>query len=242
LRNEKIKIGGRNPTEKVVQWILEEKLDYTPGAKHLYSDLGYILLGYIIETVTGKNLDVYWLEKVIQPLNLEDHFCFYPESSGLKNKVVTTGICPWSQEKLSGRVHDDNCRAMGGVAGHAGLFGTAEGIRRVCENIVSQAQGLSSHPGYDKRLLDKSLKKSPNTTWCLGFDSPSENSSSGKYLSKMSRGHLGFTGTSFWIDLKNNISIVFLTNRVLLSKQEDIQKIRPVVHNMVMEELLYENP
>ncbi|MCP3930669.1 MAG: serine hydrolase, partial [Bacteroidetes bacterium] len=226
--------------ETLIQWILAEKRAYPPGTQHLYSDLGFILLGYIIEKVSGTNLDSYWLKNIAQPLHVEKYFCFPQRNTGCKGNFVTTGVCPWSKKKLHGLVHDDNCRAMGGIAGHAGLFGTSEGILLLCENILLQEKGILSHPSYDNKIWKTVFKRLPSTTWCLGFDSPSENSSSsGKYFSKKSRGHLGFTGTSFWIDPENKICIVFLTNRVLLSKKEGIQKIRPLIHVIGMEELLF---
>ncbi len=226
--------------EKVLQWILEEKLLYQPGSKHQYSDLDFLLLGSILEEKTGKNIENYWCEKIILPLELESYFCFSGITASKNRKFAATGSCPWSRKELNGTVHDDNCRAMGGMAGHAGLFGRAEGVVSLCEHLFMQYKDAASHPSYANSWLRTILTKQGGSTWTMGFDTPSQPcSSSGRYFSEKSVGHLGFTGTSFWIDLEKGITVVLLTNRVLLKDEKrEIQSFRPQVHDSIMEEIL----
>ncbi|MDD3815021.1 MAG: serine hydrolase [Desulfocapsaceae bacterium] len=224
--------------------IIEEKLIYSPGTDFLYSDLGFILLGLIIEKVSGKKLEVYIQEKIYKPLNLQ-HSLFYGEKGSIeKQKYAATEICPWTGKMLTGVVHDDNCRAIGGVAGHAGLFGSIEGVVQWCEYLLSQIQGRTSHPSFGNEILRQATKKVGNSSWASGFDTPSiKGSSSGSFLSPLSVGHLGYTGTSFWIDPQKELVIVLLTNRVHTSanNNELIKKFRPFFHDTVIRCLQREN-
>ncbi len=221
--------------------ILTEKLQYPPGSDHVYSDLGYILLGAIIEEVSGLPLQVFWLDRIIKPLKLSKKFtlnenCLVKE----KDHFAATERCPWSGEMLSGWVHDENCRAIGGVAGHAGLFGTVDGVMQLCDHLVQQFRGDEVHPAYSNERLRLILTRRNGSTWACGFDTPSKRgSSSGNYFSEQSVGHLGFTGTSFWMDLSEGISVVLLTNRVHPTrKNEGIKTFRPIFHDTIMRYLL----
>lgn len=225
---------------KLKNWILRERLCFPPGTKNLYSDLGFLLIGFIIEEITGTPLDIYWKEKIATPLELQKGLFFS------KNKQLDISICAatdncLSSDKLTcGVVHDDNCRAMGGVGGHAGLFGTAPFLISFCEHLIKQYKGREEHPSYSSYLLRKLMRRFENSNWAYGFDSPTKNiSSSGIFFDEGSRGHLGFTGTSFWIDFEREISIVVLTNRVHLSADLDgIKEFRPRIHNAIMRSLL----
>ena len=223
----------------LVAWIMEENLLFTPGTEHIYSDLGFMLLGRIIEKVSGESLDEYWRRKIVLPLSLEKDLFFAGKQKIGSRVYVPTGKCVWSKTRLCGEVHDDNCRALGGVAGHAGLFGTAEAVLALCENIVLQYLGRRDHPSYSTHTLQSALKEKQGA-WRFGFDTPSAaKSSSGRYFSELSIGHLGFTGTSFWIDLPRGIAVVFLTNRVLGGADlNPIKKLRPLVHDTIMKDLI----
>jgi len=226
--------------DKIIKWILKENLESMPGEKNCYSDLGYILLGYIIEEKSGKSLDNYWKNKIIVPLSLEKKILF-PKKEDKKNRIfASTGYYPNEKERYTVLVNDNNSQALGGITGHAGVFGTVEGVLFLCENILLEWLNMSVHPSYSNKELRLALKKVKGHQWTAGFDTPSEaGSSSGKFFSCCSVGHLGFTGTSFWIDLTKKIIIVFLTNRVLWDdKNERIKKIRPLVHDLVMEKLI----
>lgn len=226
--------------EKLIQLILKENLLFKPGRDTLYSDLGFILLGFLIENLTGFPLDIFWNNEIVRPLALHEEL-FFANTQGLDSDVcVVTGRCGWSNRRLCGIVHDDNCRAMGGVAGHAGLFGTLSGVMSLTCNILRQVRGISRHPAYDNQIIKEFLTKKRGATRAYGFDIPSSaNSSSGKYFSEMSVGHLGFTGTSFWIDILRGSAVVLLTNRVLMGNDmQQIRKFRPLIHDTIMEYLL----
>ncbi|MGW8195081.1 MAG: serine hydrolase domain-containing protein [Desulforhopalus sp.] len=224
------------------EWILAEKIHFMPGTDTLYSDLGFIVLGRIVEILAGEPLDRYWERTIIRPLRLETGLFFAARRQMDAQVYVPTGSCPWSDMSLYGQVHDDNCRAMGGVAGHAGLFGTAGGVLALCRELLFQYGGDSSHPAYRREtLLDMfSIKKGE---WTFGFDTPTPPlSSSGKYFSSASIGHLGFTGTSFWIDLEKGRIVVLLTNRVFCGNNLLAMKtFRPLLHDIVMEDTM-KNP
>lgn len=233
------KVTQNQRMEKVIEWILSEKLSFQPGTNNLYSDLGFILLGKIIEKITGESLDQYWTKKVLRPLDLDNVLFFGNKQFERTPLFAETGTCPWSNKKLCGTVHDDNCRALGGVAGHAGVFGSTRGVLALCDNIEKQfgrdKQSQDYDPAYKRKILS-----SKYGNWIFGFDTPTTGiSSSGKYFSKQSIGHLGFTGTSFWIDVERGISIVLLTNRVVYADSLiPIKIFRPLLHDTIMEAII----
>lgn len=222
----------------VLEAILHDELAYTSGEKHVYSDLGYILLGRIVEKVSETPLQSLWKDSICAPLGLTEQL-FFPDYVNGKYDFAVTGNCPWSGEKLAGKVHDDNCRFLGGVEGHAGLFGTIEGVTGICEQLLISAKGFKDEKQFFKGLI-KWVKRIPGTNWSFGFDMVSSyGSSSGKYFSPESFGHLGFTGVSFWIDIERDIIIVFLTNRVLSPEDNSaIKKIRPELNDKIMKVLI----
>jgi CubicO group peptidase (beta-lactamase class C family) len=127
---------------------------------------------------------------------------------------------------------------MGGVAGHAGLFGTAQGVSRLCECLLDVWKGRCIHPAFDPVILRHALEaKNPQGVWSYGFDRPTPGaSSSGQFFSAASVGHLGFTGTSFWIDPVQNVVVVLLTNRVHPTRENiQIRSFRPWFHDQIME-------
>ncbi|RLD35233.1 MAG: serine hydrolase, partial [Bacteroidetes bacterium] len=199
----------------LLKLILEEPLVSSPGKIHLYSDIGFMLLGLIIEKISAESLDVLATDLIYRPLELENDL-FFPALNNIETNYASTVKCPWSGKMLSGIVHDDNCRSLGGVAGHAGLFGTIAGVLSICELFLDQwLEKENFHPKYSNRLLQRTLMPVGDSGSTMGFDMISEKgSSSGKYFSKKSVGHLGFTGTSFWIDPVKGCIAVLLTNRV----------------------------
>jgi serine-type D-Ala-D-Ala carboxypeptidase len=162
-------------------------------------------------------------------------------------KVVATGrifaateYCPWRNRLLIGEVHDENAYCLGGVAAHAGLFGTAHGVYRLLTFLWEVYAGRVTNPFFSAETVREFWREQSlvtGSTWRLGFDSPSpQNSSAGKYFSPRSIGHLGFTGTSFWFDLDQEILIILLTNRVYPTREnERLRNFRPLLHNLVME-------
>ncbi len=236
--HELIKIPQKERKKHLLQKLLAEKLSPLSEQNNTYSDLGFILLGLIIEKVTGKCLDELARTLIYLPLELQNDLIFPGLNLKRDKQYVSTENCLWSDKMLCGRVHDDNCRAVGGVAGHAGLFGTVEGVVAFCEHLLDQWKGRGHHPAYSNKLLRMILTRVNGSAWTMGFDTVSEKgSSSGNYFSKESVGHLGFTGTSFWIDPEKECIAVLLTNRVHPSRENwKIKAFRPVFHDMLLEE------
>jgi CubicO group peptidase (beta-lactamase class C family) len=227
--------------ETLLQLIVDEDLVYRGGTQCAYSDLGYILLGCIVEKVTGKPLDTVFQELIAAPLGVADDILYLPLHEQILDpqRVAATENCPWRNRILRGEVHDEHCWLMGGVSGHAGLFGRGEGVLKLCGEILDMYTGCDARLAFQK-TLQKGLQREYNhSTWCLGFDAPSkEGSSGGDFLSAASRGHLGYAGTSFWIDPEKKLVMVLLTNRVHPSRDNNkIRHFRPYFHNRVIEEL-----
>lgn len=207
-----------------------------PGKRALYSDLGFILLDWIIEIAAGKPTDVLFQQRIAKPLGLKN--LFYID---LKKRSKTRGCdfaaterCPWRGRTLVGEVHDDNTFAMGGVSGHAGLFGDAGSVARVAAAWLDSYRGRASifSPELTKRFWRRS--EVSGSTRTLGFDTPAAESR----LGPRSVGHTGFTGTSLWIDPDRELIVVLLTNRVHPTREnEGIKEFRTKVHNLVVEGL-----
>lgn len=216
-----------------------------PGRKALYSDLGFILLGEAVERLSGKSFDRFCRNEIFEPMGLS--FTFFvdlnsPESRpGAGLTMAATEDCPWRGKILCGEVHDDNACAMGGVAGHAGMFSSASDVHCFIRFLGRCLDGAEPEflPAPVVREFLEAERTLPGQTHVLGWDTPSpEGSSSGRHFSPRTVGHLGFTGTSIWWDLERDIHVVFLTNRVHPSRNNPaIRKFRPLVHDAVMEGL-----
>jgi len=236
----------KSPLEKrkdlLFDLLMDEPFCYVPGESFLYSDLGFMLLGLIVEELAGMDMDEYLSLKILQPLGLGDQLFFnrVGERGEGEKRYAPAENCPWRDRVLYGEVSDENCWALGGVAGHAGLFGDAQGVLYLVALILDIWKGRASHPNIESADLCEFLKRRTDiegNTWALGFDTPSPGgSSSGRYLSSTSVGHLGFTGTSFWIDPERELAIVLLANRVHPSREnERIKEFRPFIHDRIVE-------
>ncbi len=232
-------------TDVISQRVLEEPLEVPPGTDEIYSDLGFLLLGSILERVSGLPLDRLFQEEIAQPLGLSRiGYRRVKGDPGVRvgegEAIAATEDCPWRRRILAGEVHDENCRLVGGVGGHAGLFSTAADLDRI---VVEIFQGLRNRSGLFAAGSLKTFfqrQDAPSRgTWALGWDTPSEkDSASGRYYSKNSFGHNGFTGTSLWLDCDRNVAVVFLTNRVHPSRENTaIRALRRQVHDAVFEEM-----
>ncbi len=218
--------------------IRREPLLFPPGARTLYSDLGFMLLGRVVEAVTGRPLDQAAAELVYRPLGLEGELFFLPAAAPRPARsFAATERCPFRGRLLCAEVHDENAWALGGVAGHAGLFGTAAGVFGLLEELRRARQGRG-------RLFSAAAAAAflrPRTAGgrALGFDVPQEpDPSCGRGFSPQSVGHLGFTGTSFWLDLERGLAVVLLTNRVHPSRENLlIRAFRPALHQAVVRAL-----
>ena len=214
-----------------------------PGSRALYSDVGFILLDWILERVCGQPTDGLFLEWLAKPLTLSSLFFVDLKAPDLAARVrqgrafAATERCPWRNRTLVGEVHDDNTYTMGGVSGQAGLFGTVEDVAAVAEAWLHSL--LSSSGLFDSRLVAQFWTKSavPGSTRALGFDTPSpRDSQAGGGFGPRTVGHLGFTGTSLWIDPDRELIVVLLTNRVHPTRaNEAIKGFRPALHERVAE-------
>ena len=233
--------------------ILQTPLLSTPGRVSFYSDLGFLLLGMLLERVLGAPLDQLASRFLFRPHG-QDQLGFMrletscdptippenPDARGLE--FAATEECPWRRRLLEGEVHDEHAFCLDGVAGHAGLFGTARGVLRVLSSLWQTYRGTGSGGPKQQQILKFFWTRQDQVrggTWALGFDTPSSTgSSSGIHFSKSSVGHLGFTGTSFWLDMERDVLIILLTNRVHPTRDHERMKaFRPLVHNLVMEAL-----
>jgi len=239
----KLPMGSRKDAS--MELIAREPLIYHTGKKELYSDLGFMILRQVVEHISGKQLGRFVDETVYKPLASDAGrgLFFAGTDSGLRlGRYAATEFCPWRNILLEGVVHDENAYVMGGVDGHAGLFGTAGCIYSLLSALLSAYHGFSSTHVFKKDLLKIFFKRQDNTEKTLGFDTPALNHSScGDIFSKKSVGHLGFTGTSFWMDLERSVIVILLTNRIHPSRDNTkIKAFRPEIHNIIMKSLLRE--
>jgi beta-glucosidase-like glycosyl hydrolase/CubicO group peptidase (beta-lactamase class C family) len=224
--------------KEIVARALAEPLVAEPGTKIEYSDIGFILLGEIVERVSGKSLDQFARERIFAPLGMNDSL--FTPSKNLRTRIAPTENDKEFRKRLvHGEVHDPNAWAMGGVAGHAGMFTTGADLAAFCQMMLNG--GIYAH----QRLLAQStvaqftrITTINGTGRTLGWDVPSDSSQSGRYFSARSYGHLGYTGTSMWIDAEKELFVILLTNRVFPSTEnEKIKDVRPAVHDAILEAL-----
>jgi CubicO group peptidase (beta-lactamase class C family) len=204
------------------------------GQTVLYSDLGFMILAWVVEHVAQRRLVV---DEIYQPLGINHLFFITHNIEHDRGTFAATENCPWRRKIIEGQVHDENAYAVGGIEGHAGLFGTADDINRLLIELLFTYHGRTSTGLFQQDLLHQFFKRLPGTDKALGFDTPSlTGSSCGRGFSPNSIGHLGFTGTSFWMDLERWVIVILLTNRVHPTRDnERIKKFRPKLHDTVME-------
>ena len=235
---------ARAHRQQAARLILQTPLVYPSSSRVLYSDLGFILLADILETQYQQSMDTLFLQRVVQPLGL----CAtaYRPLSGTSSlptcsaAYAATEACGWRQRLLSGEVHDENAWAMGGVAGHAGLFATAEDLWRFSQALWATVAGQCTW--LPASLLQESWQRQrnpPGTTRALGWDTPTPGkSSAGDFFPPRAFGHLGFSGCSLWIDLDRQVTVALCTNRVHPTRDaKGITDLRPAVHTLVMRAL-----
>ena len=214
------------------------ELDYEPGTKSVYSDYGMILLGEILERVAGQPMDVFLEKRVYGPLGMKDTG-FLPDDD-LLERIAPTEDDPWRGYMVRGEVHDENAHALGGIAPHAGLFSTATDLARFLQMILNG--GVFEHQRVVSREIVETWTRRagvPGSDRAIGWDTKSaENSSAGRYFSPDSFGHLGYTGTSMWVDPQRDLFVILLTNRVHPTRENNlIRQARPAVADAVVEAL-----
>jgi len=189
--------------------LLQAELVRAPGTIE-YSDLGFLILGHVLERLYGERLDVL-ATRLFERLGLNAQLAFKPPDHAT---VAPTERCPWRDRLIRGEVHDENASALGGVAGHAGLFGTLEGIRGYAKALLNGC--LHARPVVE--YLSREHARSDTERRGFGWVLMSPGWSGGDFLPAHSIGHTGFTGTGLWLDLEHMHSTVLLTNRVYPSR------------------------
>ena len=239
-------MASRGAKEFVYEEIHREKPESTPGTKANYSDLNFILLGEAVEQVSGVALNRFCRDKIFRPLELratdfiDISLVRTRRLEPVPEMFAPTSVCALRKRLLVGEVEDENAFAMGGVAGHAGLFAPVREVDRVAHELMRCYAGRSDFvPQKIVREFWTRDKAVQGSTWALGWDSPSpEYSSSGRHFSPEAVGHLGFTGTSIWIEPAREIAVSILTNRVHPKRDNQaIRDFRPKIHDLVMEAL-----
>ncbi len=238
-------VATEEGARRIVAMACEEPLLDAPGRVVTYSDVGYILLGEWLYRSSGRPLDRLFAEQIAVPLGLVDTGYMRADTGSTARSsaelacIAPTDHCPWRGRRVRGEVQDENAYAMGGVAGHAGLFSTAREVHRMASAFVGSSV---ANDGLFHRDLMRECFAGPGSvvsrsTWSLGWDTPTPGSSSaGRLISPRSFGHLGFTGTSLWMDMERGVHVVLLTNRVYADKENPgIRQMRPLVHDTVFE-------
>jgi CubicO group peptidase (beta-lactamase class C family) len=219
------------PRERIVELAAAEPLE-TPGAA-VYSDLGFILLGALLERAGDARLDEQAARSIFGPLGMTRSGFVDLTRPGRPAPVAPTELCP-RRGLLCGEVHDENCHAAGGVLGHAGLFSTAGDLSRLCAALLAAWHGDATV--FPPELVRVLFAPRPGTSWRLGWDGPAASgSAAGERWPKDGVGHLGFTGCSMWLDPPRRRWVVLLTNRVHPSRDDQrIRALRPAVHDAVV--------
>ena len=223
--------------------LLEFPLSYQPGKGVLYSDLGFMMLEWIVEHRAGMAMARFLDRYFYGPLSLQ-RILFSSDDmlkSFSRDQFAATEDCPWRKEIVVGRVHDENAHMLGGYSGHAGLFGAAEEVYMLV-NLLRQHYRGEREDYFNPETVRTFFTRQDivkGSTWALGWDMPSpQDSSAGRYFSPNSVGHLGFTGTSIWMDFERDVIVIFLTNRIHPTRNnEKIKAFRPGLHDVIMEEL-----
>ena len=194
--------------------VFQAELDTLPGTKYAYSDIGLITLGKIIEKIAGTDLRSFTDSVIFKPLAM-NATGYLPQQT--LQRIVPTEYSDIDSAFIHGYVHDENSHSLGGVTGHAGLFSVALDLARFAQMMLNQGQlgdSVIFKPETVNLFTERANMLEEENSRCLGWDSPSETSSGGVYLSSNSFGHTGYTGTSIWIDPDNQMFVILLTNAV----------------------------
>jgi CubicO group peptidase (beta-lactamase class C family) len=226
----------RHGREEIEPAICSTSLEYAPRSKSIYSDLGFMLLGFML--AHGATLPDRFAALLTQMGGIQD-LQFHPPALW-KKRIAPTEIDPWRGRLLVGEVHDENTWALGGAGGQAGLFGTAAAVGECARHVL---QVLAGRVGVFRRdTVETFITRRidvPGSSRALGWDTMLPTSSCGTRMSSRAFGHTGFTGTSLWIDPDREIYVVLLTNRVHPTRENTkIKNVRPSVHDAVMEAVI----
>jgi CubicO group peptidase (beta-lactamase class C family) len=209
-------------------------LEYAPRTRSIYSDLGFILLGFILEDV-GFKLDDEVRTAGSSALQPEDRPIFNPPR-GWRDRTAPTELDLWRGRLLQGEVHDENAWVLGGVAGHAGMFGTAAAVGAFARDVINGLRGETTFARAETFARFSMKSTVPGSSRALGWDTMLPTSSCGTQFTPRALGHTGFTGTSLWIDPDLDLYVVLLTNRVHPSRDNNaIQPVRRALHDRILQ-------
>jgi len=213
----------------------QTELTADPGDRTEYSDIGFIVLGVALARIADEPLETFCRREILGPLGMVKT-TFNPAASLRSTCVPTANDLEFRHRMIQGEVQDENASVMGGVAGHAGLFSTARDLSVFALAMLSAGDSIVRRETIS--LFTSRQVSPPGTSRALGWDTPSAPSQSGRHFSSRSFGHLGYTGTSLWIDPEKDLSIVLLTNRTWPDcKNQGIRQVRPQVHDAIVEAL-----
>jgi CubicO group peptidase (beta-lactamase class C family) len=220
--------------EAILAAALNVPLEHPPMQHAEYSDLGFILLGDLLQRISAESLDTWCARELFHPLNL--HLAFLPQASTQQAVPPTVYDLDYRHCLVQGEVNDENASAMGGVAGHAGLFGDALSVVRFAECLLNGGSPLFQPETV--ALFTACQCQPAGTSRALGWDTPSHPSQSGTHFSPRSFGHLGYTGTSLWCDPDRHLAVALLTNRTWPDGQNQaIKQVRPLIHDAIVQNL-----
>ncbi len=221
--------------DELVRAACSTQLESAPGERTEYSDIGFIVLGEALARVADEALDSFSRREVFGPLGMTST-TFNPPAEWRPRIPPTEEDRSFRHRIVQGEVHDENASAMGGLSGHAGLFSNAPDIAKFAQAMLN-----GRPPIVRAETLRTFATPQPSHSGkprALGFDLPSPPSQSGRYFSPQSLGHLGFTGTSLWMDLRHEVAVVLLTNRTWPDRSSQaIKQVRPAVHDAIFEAL-----
>jgi CubicO group peptidase (beta-lactamase class C family) len=212
------------------------ELAAAPLTQTVYSDLGFILLGQALERLAGDKLDILVSREILSKIGMTNTM-FRPPAQMQDQIPPTEADFDFRKRIIQGEVQDENCWVLGGIGGHAGLFSNVPDLLNFADRMLGGDNGLF-RPETVEIFTTRQLQP-PGSSRALGWDTPAdENSSSGHLFSKHSAGHLGFAGTSLWIDFHRQIAVVLLTNRCWPSRENQaIRALRPLFHDAVLSAL-----
>ncbi len=201
--------GGR---EQYLEQINDRPLEYEPGTNTIYSDWDFVLMALIVERITGMPLNWFLEDEVFGPLGMSDTG-FRPDPN-LRQRIAATEVDERRGGLIWGEVHDPNAYAIGGVAGHAGLFSSARDLAIFAQMMLNGGEYAGVRILQPATIARWTARQGPDASRALGWDTPSGRSSAGMYASARSFGHTGYTGTSLWVDPERGVFTILLTNRV----------------------------
>jgi serine-type D-Ala-D-Ala carboxypeptidase len=221
--------------EELLHLAFSTALTADPGFRAEYSDIGFIVLGVALERIAQESLDIFSQREIFGPLAMA-HTTFNPPADLRPQIPPTADDRLFRNRIIQGEVQDENAFVLGGVAGHAGLFSTAEDLARFADAMLRGGRSLLRSETV--ALFTRRELSPTGTSRALGWDTPSAPSQSGNHFGPASFGHLGYTGTSLWIDPSRELSITLLTNRTWPDcANQAIRQVRPKFHDAVVEAL-----